>query len=132
MKTFTCCLRRQKEFEPALPSVPGEVLRDFLLPPDRWTLYDVQFTCRRFLRLSTERMSDVCLRNIYYAAFNASDKYYIDSPKGASFFIHVDGGEREQRISKAHKDIARLFSQFVQALRSSLVHFLDFNGKYTK
>ncbi|KAH7673230.1 hypothetical protein AAVH_42290 [Aphelenchoides avenae] len=125
MKLLTCCWSRQKGVSPALPSVPGEVLRDILLPLNRWTLDDVQFTCRRFLRLITERMSDVCLRRVTNATFNASHRYYVHSPKGPSFFIYAND---ERRIEKAHKDMALLFSQFVQALRSSRVHFLELNG----
>ncbi|KAH7695745.1 hypothetical protein AAVH_37193, partial [Aphelenchoides avenae] len=113
MKLLTCCWSRQKDVSPALPSVPGEVLRDILLPLDRWTLDDAQFTCRRFLRLITERMWEVCLRKVYRAAFSASDKYYIYSPKGASFFIFIHR-RQEREMREASKDIARLFSQFVQ------------------
>ncbi|KAH7695645.1 hypothetical protein AAVH_37294, partial [Aphelenchoides avenae] len=89
MKLLTCCWSRQKDVSPALPSVPGEVLRDIRIQLDRWTLDGVQFTCPRFLRLITERMSGVCLREVRQAVFNASDKYYMDTPKGASFFIFV-------------------------------------------
>ncbi|KAH7723017.1 hypothetical protein AAVH_09489 [Aphelenchoides avenae] len=98
-----------------MSSVPGEVLRDILLPLDRWTLDDVQFTDGRFLQLITERMSDVCLRQVNYADFSTPD---AKTGENSSYVIRMDG--RPERTN-AHEDTARLFSEFVQALRSSRV-----------
>ncbi|KAH7702551.1 hypothetical protein AAVH_30289 [Aphelenchoides avenae] len=107
-----------------MPSVPNEVLRDFLLPLDRWTLDRVQFTCPRFLRLITGCMSKVCLRQIENATFSGSDAYYLYR---GSFLIRING-RPAQKILNAQKDIARLFSRFMQALRSSRVGSLQLNG----
>ncbi|KAH7722967.1 hypothetical protein AAVH_09437 [Aphelenchoides avenae] len=100
-----------------MSSVPREVLRDVLQPLDRWTLDDVQFSNRRFLQLVLERMSDVCFREIDSAGFIATDVKKV----GMSFYSIHTGGRSKRKISNDHKDSARLFSQFVQALRSSRV-----------
>ncbi|KAH7704709.1 hypothetical protein AAVH_28094 [Aphelenchoides avenae] len=65
-------------------------------------------------------MSDVCLRQVVIATFNASHQYYADSPKGASCSIRAFSWPSRE-IQKAHEDTAHLFSQFLQALRSSRV-----------
>ncbi|KAH7695654.1 hypothetical protein AAVH_14524 [Aphelenchoides avenae] len=122
MKLFTCCWRPQKDVSPALPSVPGEVFQDIMLPLDRWTLDAVQFACRRFLRLITERMSDICLRRIEDASFHAT--FYGVSAGGA--YIGYDCPARYVR--KARMDVAPRFSEFMQALHSSHVDSLDLNG----
>ncbi|KAH7698536.1 hypothetical protein AAVH_34369, partial [Aphelenchoides avenae] len=100
--------------------LPSEVLRDVLLPLNRWKLDGVQFTNRHFLRLITERMTDVCLREIKAASFRApSDK---ENTYGTTF-IHI-ADRPEQKIQRALHDTARLFSEFMHALRSSRVRFL--------
>ncbi|KAH7699204.1 hypothetical protein AAVH_33692, partial [Aphelenchoides avenae] len=129
MKLFTCCWRRPKDVSPALLSVPGEVLLDILLPLDRWTIDNVQFACRRFLRLISECMPDICLRQLSNASFYAWREYSCVHHFRANFLITVNGrSERNiQRAVSRRVNIARLFSQFVQALWSSYVDDLDFN-----
>ncbi|KAH7696305.1 hypothetical protein AAVH_36625 [Aphelenchoides avenae] len=105
-----------------MSSVPSEVLRDIFLPLDRWPLDDIQFTNRRFLRLIMERMSDVCLRQIRLADFEASD---CNGNKNATANIQADG-RPERKI--AHRDTARLFSEFIQALRSARVAWMTLDG----
>lgn len=111
-----------------MSSVPSEVLRDILLPLDRWTLDDVQFTNRRFLQLILEHMSDVCLRQ-------------VDTASTGGLFTHKNGDTEllttihlidrpERNISNHHKDAAHLVSQFVQALRGSQVKWLALDRKY--
>ncbi|KAH7725255.1 hypothetical protein AAVH_07046 [Aphelenchoides avenae] len=58
----------------SLSNVPDEVLRVVLLPLGRWTLDAVQFTNRRLLQLITERMSDVCSREIKATSFRAPSR----------------------------------------------------------
>ncbi|KAH7703313.1 hypothetical protein AAVH_29510, partial [Aphelenchoides avenae] len=104
-----------------MSSVPSEVFRDVLQPLDRWILDDVQMTNRRFLQLIVESLSDVCLRQVNSAGFL--------TPNGnmdGTWFVQVDGPTK-RKISHAHKDTARLFSDFVQALRSSRVAYLTIN-----
>lgn len=105
-----------------MSSLPGEVLRDVLQPLDRWTLDDVQFTDHRFLQLIMLHMSDVCLRQIHFADFNASNE------SGTSY-TQMDG-ELDREISCSHEDTASVFTEFLQALRSSRVKFLFFNGGF--
>ncbi|KAH7710431.1 hypothetical protein AAVH_22281 [Aphelenchoides avenae] len=101
-----------------MSSVPSEVLRDVLLPLDRWTLDGVQFTDRRFLRLIMERISDVCLRRVYHANFRVENA-------DATAYIQVDG-RAEQKVT--HRSTSRLFTEFMQALRSGHVKFLTLQG----
>ncbi|KAH7708156.1 hypothetical protein AAVH_24584 [Aphelenchoides avenae] len=99
-----------------MSSVPSEALEDILLSLDRWTLDTVQFTSRRFMLLIMDRMLGVCMRQINKATFRAPN----DNTDGGSYTIRMDLlGFRE--ISNAHKDTARLFSEFVTALRNSRV-----------
>ncbi|KAH7708165.1 hypothetical protein AAVH_24593 [Aphelenchoides avenae] len=108
-----------------MSSLPSEVLEDVLQPLDRWTLDGVQFTNRRFLQVIMERVSNVCLRAIHNASFRAPKEN--ENTDGSSFTIHID--DRWKRdVSNAHTDITRLFSQFVQALRSSHVAELKLHG----
>ncbi|KAH7714717.1 hypothetical protein AAVH_17916 [Aphelenchoides avenae] len=101
-----------------MSSLPGEVLEDVLQPLDRWTLDDVQFTNGRFLQLIMERMSDVCLRQLYTASFRAPEKNW--DTDGSFYCIQVLG-RPDRSTTKSHMDGAQLFSEFVQALRSSRV-----------
>ncbi|KAH7698818.1 hypothetical protein AAVH_34084 [Aphelenchoides avenae] len=103
-----------------MSSIPNEVLREVLQPLDRWTLDGVQFTNRRFLRLITERMSDVCLRQVITASFRVPN----ENAK-VTACIQADG-RPEQKI--AHTDTVRLFSEFMRALRSAHVKFLTLSG----
>ncbi|KAH7723028.1 hypothetical protein AAVH_09501 [Aphelenchoides avenae] len=105
-----------------MSSVPSEVLRDVLLPLDRWTLDDVQFIDRRFLRVIIDRMSDVCLRQISSAHFDAPHEKTVDR---WSYEIRMDS--RPER-KNAHKNTDHLFSEFVSALRSSRVACFILNG----
>ncbi|KAH7723029.1 hypothetical protein AAVH_09502 [Aphelenchoides avenae] len=105
-----------------MSSVPSEVLRDVLRPLDRWTLDDVQFTDRRFLRLITERMSDVCRRQVNSAHFDAPHEQTVGS---WSYAIRIDS--RPER-KNAHKNTDHLFSEFVRALRSSRIAYFILNG----
>ncbi|KAH7701558.1 hypothetical protein AAVH_31307 [Aphelenchoides avenae] len=106
--------------------VPGEVLRDVLQPLDRWTLDGVQFTNRRFLQVILVHMSDVCLRQVITAVFQAPDEH--ERPKKSSYTIRIDG---RPEVSYAHHDTSRLFFEFVRALRSSRVAHLDLNRVFT-
>ncbi|KAH7723016.1 hypothetical protein AAVH_09488 [Aphelenchoides avenae] len=109
-----------------MSSLPREVLEDVLLPLDRWTLDNVQFTDRRFLHLIAERMSVVCLRQIAYASFQAPSRYsspYAD----ATSVIRIDGPPVRE-ISNDGSDTARLFADFTRPLRSSRVAHLTLNG----
>lgn len=148
MNLFACCWSRQKDVSPAVPSmrdevlhdspspqedvapalasVPGEVLRDILLPLNRWTLDGVQFTNRRFLQLIMERMTDVCLRQINLAAFQMPE---IPDTGESWYWIRIDVAASRE-IKKKHEDTVHVFSEFVQALRSSCVAHLTLNGKY--
>ncbi|KAH7702840.1 hypothetical protein AAVH_29996, partial [Aphelenchoides avenae] len=103
--------------QPAMSSVPGEVLRDVLLPLDRWTLDGVQFTNRRFLRLIKERMPDVCLRQVDSACLwgSTTDPYLA---------IYVNGRPEVRNIPQPHQTTAFLFSLLMQVLRSSRVEKL--------
>ncbi|KAH7715348.1 hypothetical protein AAVH_17281 [Aphelenchoides avenae] len=101
-----------------MSSVPGEVLKDILQPLSRWTLDAVQLTDKRFRQLIFGHMSDVCLRQIYHAVFQAPNEY-----EGGRWFIRVDNPPTRE-ISRAHEDTARLFSEFVQALSSSCLGLL--------
>lgn len=102
-----------------MSSMPSEVLRDVLLPLDRWILDDLQFTNRRFLRLITERMSDVCLREIRYASVGGLVRHKGGRTDVYSV-IHVDDQPERRTISNDHhEDTAYLFTQLMQALRSS-------------
>jgi hypothetical protein len=112
-----------------MSSLPSEVLRDALLPLNRWTLDDVQFTNRRFLRLILERMSDVCLRDINEASFQAPGN--VKENTNGRAYIRIEGPP-ERTIYNAHKDTARLFSEFLQALRSSRVACLSLCGSHTE
>lgn len=94
-----------------MSSVPSEVLRDILLPLDRWTLDNVQLTNRRFLRLILERMSAVCLREIETVIF--------EPPKNISGTLQPKG-----KVSN--------IAEFVQALRSSRIELLELNRKCIK
>lgn len=105
-----------------MSSLPNEVLRDVLLPVDRWTLDDIQFTNRRFRQLIMSRIADVCLRQITSASFFGPKVNEDES----SFEIYTDGAP-ERRIRNLHYDTAGLASEFVQALRSSRIMFLTFN-----
>lgn len=112
-----------------MSSVPREVLRDVLHPLNRRTLDAVQFTNRRFLQTILEQMSDVCLRQIVAASFKAANP---NENTYATWFIHIRGrpGFPDRKIQSSHEDAARLFWEFLQALRSSRVTRLTFNGKY--
>ncbi|KAH7705606.1 hypothetical protein AAVH_27183 [Aphelenchoides avenae] len=103
-----------------MSSLPGEVLRDVLLPLDRWTLDDVQFTDRRFLQLIMERMSDVCLREVNYSLFYAE----VDTTGMGSCAFRVNDQRPLRTISSQGQDTAGLFAEFLQALRSSRVNWL--------
>ncbi|KAH7708166.1 hypothetical protein AAVH_24594 [Aphelenchoides avenae] len=105
-----------------MSSLPSEVLEDVLQPLDRWTLDDVQFTNRRLLQLIMERMSDVCLRQLYTASFSAPEKNW--ETDGSFYCIQVLG-RPDRSPTKRHMDGGQLFSEFVQALRSSRVAHLD-------
>ncbi|KAH7697353.1 hypothetical protein AAVH_35565 [Aphelenchoides avenae] len=105
-----------------MSSVPNEVLRDVLLPLDRWTLDDVQFTNGRFLRLITEHMSDVCLRQVNSAGFLAPNE---NDNTNVTAYIRTEG-RPQQRL--ANSDTALLFLEFMQALRSSRVKRLILKG----
>lgn len=111
-----------------MASVPNEILKDVLLPLDRWTLDAAQFTDGRFLQLITERMSDVCLRQIKTADFQAPSE---DGKTNGTSLIRIDGPP-DQELGNESKDITLVFSEFVQALRSSRVAFLTINGKYVR
>lgn len=109
-----------------MSSVPREVLRDILHPLDRWTLDSVQFTNRRFLQVIMESMADVCFREFEAASFRApsqADNTYRTT------FLPV-GGRPEQKTQSAENDADRLFSEFLQALRSSKVASLTISGKF--
>ncbi|KAH7693168.1 hypothetical protein AAVH_39803 [Aphelenchoides avenae] len=132
-----------------MSSVPSEILEDVLMPLDRWTLDDAQFTDGRFMQLITERMSNVCLRKINFALFKAPNESnnpdgtslvnmfirkinfalfqapYENDDTGGTSLITMDG--RPERRN-AHKNTARLFADFVQALRSSSVAIMILNG----
>ncbi|KAH7680233.1 hypothetical protein AAVH_41394, partial [Aphelenchoides avenae] len=110
-----------------MSSMPREVLEDVMRPLDRWTLDDVQFTSRRFLQLILQHMSGVCLREIDYATFRAPNENEAES----SYTIRIDG-RPDRAISKAHKDAAQMFSEFLQALRSSHTLTLTLSRKYIK
>ncbi|KAH7723018.1 hypothetical protein AAVH_09490 [Aphelenchoides avenae] len=86
-----------------MSSLPSEVLEDVLLPLHRWTLDDVQFTDRRFLRLILERMSDVCLRQIESAHFDAPN-----ANAAGSYVIRISS-QTERQISNSRNDAALLF-----------------------
>ncbi|KAH7722962.1 hypothetical protein AAVH_09432 [Aphelenchoides avenae] len=103
-----------------MSSLPSEVLEDVLQPLDRWTLDTVQFTDGRFLQLIVERMTNVCLRQIHNASFQVSN----DNMEESFYGICIDPRFERFDISKTHKDTARMFSEFVQALQSSRVAFL--------
>ncbi|KAH7725295.1 hypothetical protein AAVH_07088 [Aphelenchoides avenae] len=132
-----------------MSSVPSEILQDVLMPLDRWALDDAQFTDGRFMQLITERMSNVCFRKINFALFKAPNEndntdgtsliamlirkinfalfqapYENDNADGTSL-ITMDG--RPER-KNAHKNTARLFADFVQALRSYSVANMILNG----
>lgn len=107
-----------------MSSVPSEVLRDVLLALDRWTLDAVQFTNQRFLRLITERMSDVCLRQVRHANLwgSTTDSYLA---------IYVDGRPEVHNIPQPHQTTAYLFSLLMNVLRSSRVEKLVLGCKFT-
>ncbi|KAH7723031.1 hypothetical protein AAVH_09504 [Aphelenchoides avenae] len=105
-----------------MSSVPSEVLRDVLLPLDRWTLDDVQFTNGRFLRLITEHMSDVCLRPVNSAGLRPPKK---KDNTDMTAYIRTDG-RPQQKL--AHSDAALLFSELIQALRNARVERLTLEG----
>ncbi|KAH7722998.1 hypothetical protein AAVH_09470 [Aphelenchoides avenae] len=107
-----------------MSSLPSEVLEDVLEPLDRWNLDNVQFTNRRFMQLVMERLSDVCLRHVDYASFRAPNETY-----NTDVTAYVGTHSRlEREMSSAHGDIAGVFSEYVQALRSSRVEILTING----
>ncbi|KAH7708158.1 hypothetical protein AAVH_24586 [Aphelenchoides avenae] len=106
-----------------MSSIPSEVLQDVLQPLDRWTLDGVQFTNRRFLQLIMERMTDVCLRQINLAAFQMPE---IPDTGESWYWIRIDVAASRE-IKKKHEDTVHVFSEFVQALRSSCVAHLTLN-----
>lgn len=108
-----------------MSSLPKEVLEDVLQLQDRWTLDDVQFTNRRFLRLIMERMTDVCLRQIDSATFEAPSK-----DTEGSAHIRISGRPERHESWKANVDSADFFVAFIKALRSSHVVRLLFSGTF--
>ncbi|KAH7722963.1 hypothetical protein AAVH_09433 [Aphelenchoides avenae] len=109
-----------------MSSLPSEVLEDVLQPLDRWTLDTVQFTDGRFLQLILERMTNVCLRQVHRASFmvgneNMEESFYGIYRYGRPLENYDNNGWPGQEIWNTHKDTARLFSEFVQALQSSCV-----------
>ncbi|KAH7725823.1 hypothetical protein AAVH_06666 [Aphelenchoides avenae] len=103
-----------------MSSLPREVLRDVLLPLNRWALDDVQFISRRFLQLIMESMSGVCLRQLDGASYRAPD----DDTDEYEYVV-FQYGRPERKVSNAHEDSAQLFLEFVQALRSSHIEHLE-------
>lgn len=108
-----------------MSSAPSEVLRDVLLPLNRWTLDNVQFTSRRFLRLITERISDVCLRWKRYAIFRVPEEH---EKMGVTAYFQFAGLPER---TTTHPDTAHLFPDFVQALRSAHVRLLTIDDEFT-
>ncbi|KAH7693420.1 hypothetical protein AAVH_39544 [Aphelenchoides avenae] len=103
-----------------MSSLASEVLEDVLQPLDRWTLDTVQITDGRFLQLIMERMTNVCLRQLHRASFEVANENMEENV----YCICSDPRFEPFDIWKTHKDTARLFSEFVQALHSSRVaHF---------
>ncbi|KAH7710681.1 hypothetical protein AAVH_22017 [Aphelenchoides avenae] len=104
-----------------MSSLPREVLEDVLKLLDRGTLDAVQITNRRFPQLIRDHISDVCFRKVISAYFNAPSEevdgllsYYsvqTDDPNGPSW----------RQVSNKHENATRLFSEFMQLLRSSCV-----------
>lgn len=102
--------------------IPSEVLDDILKPLSRWTLDDVQIAKRRLLHAITTRMVDVCLREIDYANFDASEgtgRWYLIDAEGRNSKTSSDTA-----MSTAHR-----FTEFIRELQSATVTYLRFEGK---
>lgn len=126
MKHYTCLFHVSQRKQPAMSSVPTEILRDELQPLDRWRLGRRQSTSRRFLQLILGRKSHVCLRRDSSAVLVGPFSEFDDlDPFGA---WHLRSSRR--RLSCKHKNTTRLFAEFTLALRSSCVEELTLNCKY--
>lgn len=82
-----------------------------------------QFNNRRFLQLIVNRMAGVCLREVTSAGFNVQS---AEAVRSSSYGIRING---RPELETAREDSARLFSEFVQVLRSSYVAFMPLTGK---
>lgn len=111
-----------------MSSLPSDVLEDILHSLDQWTLDGAPFTEGRFRQLISERLSVVCLRKFDYASFRAPGQ---NENVDATSFIRIDA-LRHRLFSKADRNTARLFADFVRVLRCSRVTYLVLYGKYMK